>query len=63
MVPAYTMPPDAHDVKMMRARQSELSRSLLDRLVDDIGDAVKTLEVKGPVAPAERAKVKINISR
>ena len=63
MVPAYTMPPDAKDVKMMRALvKVNLSRSLVDRLVEDIGDAVKTLEVKGPVSPAERAKVKTNIS-
>ncbi len=37
MVPAYTMPPDAQDVKMMRALVKEtLSRALVDTLADDI---------------------------
>ncbi|MGA8926662.1 MAG: glutamate decarboxylase [Solirubrobacterales bacterium] len=63
MVPAYTMPPDAKDVKMMRALvKVNLSRSLVDRLVADIGDAIKTLEAKGPVTAAERAKVQTNVS-
>ncbi len=63
MVPAYTMPPDAHDVKMMRALvKVNLSRSLVDRLVDDISEAIKTLEVKGPVSPSERARVKTSVS-
>ncbi len=63
MVPAYTMPPDAQDVKMMRALvKVNLSRSLVDRLVEDIADAVKTLEVKGPVSPTERKRVQTNVS-
>ncbi len=63
MVPAYTMPPNAQDVKMMRALvKVNLSRSLVDRLVEDIAGAVKTLEEKGPVSPAERAKVKTSVS-
>jgi glutamate decarboxylase len=63
MVPAYTMPPNAHDVKMMRALvKLNLSRSLVDRLHVDIADAIETLERKGPSAswsrpasPTERA--------
>src|SRR5512132_1399477 len=63
MVPAYTMPPDAKDVKMMRALvKVNLSRSLVDRLVADIGDAIKTLEAKGPVSPTERKRVQTNVS-
>ena len=63
MVPAYTMPPNAQDVKMMRALvKVNLSRSLVDRLVDDLRDAVKTLETKGPVAPEERARVKTSVT-
>src|SRR5690242_17329900 len=43
MVPAYTMPPNASDVKMMRALvKLNLSRSLVDTLHEDIASAVKT---------------------
>jgi glutamate decarboxylase len=63
MVPAYTMPPNAQDVKMMRALvKVNLSRSLVDRLVEDIGDALKTLAVKGPVTAEERAQVKTSVT-
>jgi glutamate decarboxylase len=63
MVPAYTMPPNAQDVKMMRALvKVNLSRSLVDRLVGDIADAIKTLEVKGPATAEERAQVKTSVS-
>ncbi len=63
MVPAYTMPPDAHEVKMMRALvKLNLSRSLADTLGDDIAAAVKTLEDKGPVSKAERKLVKTSVS-
>ncbi len=63
MLPAYTMPPDAQEVKMMRALvKLNLSRSLADTLGDDIADAVKTLEEKGPVTKAERKLVKTNVS-
>jgi len=63
MVPAYTMPPDAHDVKMMRALvKLNLPRSLVDRLVDDVADALKTLEDKGPVSSSERARVKTSVT-
>jgi len=63
MVPAYTMPPDAQDVKMMRALvKVNLSRSLVDRLVEDVAEAIKTLETKGPVSESERKLVKTNVS-
>jgi glutamate decarboxylase len=63
MVPAYTMPPNAEAVKMMRALvKLTLSRSLVDRLDDDIADAIETLEQRGPVSPAERAMVKTSVT-
>ena len=59
MVPAYTMPPDAQTVKMMRALvKLNLNRSLVDTLADDIAEAINTLETKGPVSDSERQRVK-----
>ncbi len=59
MVPAYTMPPNAQDVKMMRALvKLNLSRLLVDTLADDIAAAIATLEKKGPVSESERKRVK-----
>ena len=63
MVPAYTMPPNAQDVKMMRALvKLNLSRSLIDRLSEDLEDAIGTLEKKGPVSEAERKLVKTSVT-
>src|SRR3954470_580690 len=63
MVPAYTMPPNAHDVKMMRALvKLTLSRSLVDTLHVDIADAIETLEKKGPVSESERRLVKTSVT-
>jgi glutamate decarboxylase len=59
MLPAYTMPPDAQEVKVMRALVKEtLGRAQVDRLADDIGEACKTLEEKGGAHPHERKKMK-----
>jgi glutamate decarboxylase len=59
MVPAYTLPPNAQDVKILRALVKEtLSRGQVDRLTQDIVDACKTLDAKGGAHPAERAQVK-----
>ena len=59
MVPAYTLPPDAQDVKIMRALVKEsLSRDQVDRLLQDIEDACKTLDEKGGTTEKERAKAK-----
>jgi glutamate decarboxylase len=59
MVPAYTLPPNAQHVKIMRALVKEtLSRGQVDRLTHDILDACATLDQKGGAHPAERAKVK-----
>ena len=63
MLPAYTMPPNAEDVKMMRALvKLNLNRSLVDRLDEDIAEAIETLEVKGPVSGSERARVKTSVT-
>jgi glutamate decarboxylase len=63
MVPAYTMPPNAQDVKMMRALvKLNLSRSLVDTLDDDIAEAIETLEKKGPVSESERKRVKTSVT-
>jgi glutamate decarboxylase len=63
MLPAYTMPPDAQDVKMMRALvKLNLSRSLVDKLRDDLAGAIDTLEEKGPVSASERRRVKTSVT-
>jgi glutamate decarboxylase len=63
MVPAYTMPPNAQDVKMMRALvKLNLSRSLVNTLDDDIAEAIKTLEEKGPVSESERRRVNTSVT-
>jgi len=59
MLPAYTMPPDAQEVKIMRALVKEtLSRAQVDRLADDIHQACALLDEKGGAHPAERHKIK-----
>lgn len=59
MVPAYTLPPDAQDVKIMRALVKQtMSRAQVDRLTQDIEDACTTLDAKGGAHPVERAQVK-----
>ncbi|MFF8408829.1 glutamate decarboxylase [Streptomyces omiyaensis] len=59
MVPAYTLPPNAERVKIMRALVKEtLSREHIDRLSQDITDACRTLDDKGATHDAERAQVK-----
>ena len=59
MVPAYTLPPNAQNVKIMRALVKEtLSHALAATLADDIAEACETLEQKGGLHPSERARVK-----
>jgi glutamate decarboxylase len=59
MLPAYTMPPNAEDVKVLRALVKEtLSREQVGRLADDIDQACKTLAEKGGAHPSERKQVK-----
>jgi len=59
MLPAYTMPPNAEDVKVLRALVKQtLSREQIDRLSTDIDVACLTLEKKGGAHPSERKTMK-----
>ncbi len=61
MVPAYTLPPDAEHIKIMRALVKEtLGRSLTTTLAGDIAQACETLEQKGRVHHTERKRVHTN---
>jgi len=58
MVPAYTLPPNAQDIKIMRALVKEtLSREHVDTLARDIEEACATLEKKGGAHESERRKI------
>ncbi|MGH8838564.1 MAG: glutamate decarboxylase [Jiangellaceae bacterium] len=58
MVPAYTLPPDAHDITIMRALVKEtLSREHVDTLARDIEEACITLARKGGAHESERQKM------
>jgi glutamate decarboxylase len=58
MVPAYTLPPDAQDVTIMRALVKEtMSREHVDTLARDIEQACTTLESKGRAHESERQKM------
>jgi glutamate decarboxylase len=59
MVPAYTLPPDAQNVKIMRALVKEtMGREQVDRLTRDLEDACRTLDAKGGTTQTEREQVK-----
>jgi glutamate decarboxylase len=58
MLPAYTMPPNAQKVTVLRALVKQtLSRAQIDRLATDINAACETLEKKGGAHKSERHKV------
>jgi glutamate decarboxylase len=58
MVPAYTLPPDAQDITIMRALVKEtLSREHVDTLARDIEEACITLARKGGAHESERQKM------
>jgi glutamate decarboxylase len=62
MVPAYTLPPNAQDVTLMRALvKLTLGHSLVTRLADDISDACATLDKKGGLHPLDRKRVKTGV--
>jgi glutamate decarboxylase len=62
MLPAYTMPPQADHVTMLRALvKLNLPHSLVHTLADDIAAACETLEKKGGASDTERAQVKTNV--
>jgi glutamate decarboxylase len=59
MVPAYTLPPNAQHVTLMRALVKEtLTREMVDTLAGDIARACQTLDDKGGVHESERQQVK-----
>lgn len=62
MVPAYTLPPNAEHVKIMRVLvRGTLGATMIGKLGEDIAEACKTLAAKGGVHPAERKRrVKTN---
>ena len=58
MVPAYSLPPNAQDVTIMRALVKQtLSREHVDTLARDIEEACTTLARKGGAHESERRKV------
>jgi glutamate decarboxylase len=61
MVPAYTMPPNAQHVKMMRVLVKQtMGRSLTTALSQDIAEACATLEERGRLHPTVRKRVHSN---
>jgi glutamate decarboxylase len=62
MVPAYTLPPNAEHVTIMRAlvRQT-LGHALVSTLADDIAGAVQTLDAKGGLHELDRRRVKTGV--
>lgn len=62
MIPAYTLPANAEDVKIMRVLvKKTLGSTLIGALGSDVAQACATLEAKGGVHPSERMRrVKTN---
>jgi glutamate decarboxylase len=59
MLPAYTLPPNAEHVTIMRALvKRSLGRSLAKTLAGDIAEACETLKVKGGLHELDRQRVK-----
>jgi glutamate decarboxylase len=62
MVPAYTLPPNAEHVKIMRALvKLTLGHSLATTLADDIAEACETLRQKGGLSERDRRRVKTGV--
>jgi glutamate decarboxylase len=61
MVPAYTLPPNAEHIKIMRVLVKEtLGYTLTTTLGQDIAQACATLDAKGGLHPSDRKRVKSN---
>ena len=61
MVPAYTLPPNAQHVTIMRALvKLTLGHTLASTLADDIAQACETLDKKGGLHELDRQRVKTN---
>jgi glutamate decarboxylase len=57
MVPAYTLPPNAQDVTIMRALvKLTFSHSLCSAFVGDLGEACKVLAEKGGLHEHDRKR-------
>ncbi len=64
MVPAYTLPPNASEVTIMRALcKQTLSREHVDTLARDIEEACTTLSLKGGAHESERRKIQVSPGR
>jgi glutamate decarboxylase len=62
MVPAYTLPPNADHVTIMRALvKLTLGHTLASTLADDIAQACETLAKKGGLHPIDRRRVKTGV--
>jgi glutamate decarboxylase len=62
MLPAYTMPPKADHVRMLRALvKLNLPHALVETLADDIHEACETLAKKGGASKEERQQVRTNV--
>jgi glutamate decarboxylase len=63
MVPAYTLPPDAQHVTIMRALVKQtLGHALASTLAADIAEACATLDTKGGLHELDRRRVKTGVS-
>jgi glutamate decarboxylase len=59
MVPAYTLPPNAQHVTIMRALVKQtLGHARVSSLANDVAQAVETLSVKGGLHERDRRRVK-----
>src|SRR4051812_12319174 len=62
MVPAYTLPPNAQDVTIMRALVKQtLGHALVTTLASDIEEACTTLDKKGGLHELDRRRVKTGV--
>jgi glutamate decarboxylase len=62
MLPAYTLPPNADHVKIMRALVKQtLGHSLVTTLASDIAEACETLDQKGGLHEIDRQRVKTGV--
>jgi glutamate decarboxylase len=62
MLPAYSMPPNAESVNMLRALvKLNLPHALVETLADDVHEACETLEKKGGASKEERKRVRTNV--
>jgi glutamate decarboxylase len=62
MVPAYTLPPNANHVTIMRALvKLTLGHTLATTLADDIAEACETLKQKGGLHERDRQRVKTGV--